>query len=356
MRLLVSSAIALASASFVFASAACSSSSTTSTDAGSPKGDAETTSDGGKSKDAGKATKDAVAVDSEIKDPCSPSAACKVADLDCLGLVDNSKAASFGLRMSQITLAKPVALSTGIVASTIGTAIPLADPSCNLTGAGTFSWLLQLDTAAGTLKTGGARPVADPTTGFAFDDEMITAGATTFHVQPVTFAVTTSAGAFTTSAPASIVMPIFLDAAGTSSVLLPLQMLALKGTVSANHDCIGSYNAAGLDPPHDCQPQGGTLEFANGGSGTGFISLSDADTVAVSALNSSLCVILAGDAATYGMTASGSSETVCKRDAGNNIVFQGDWCAATNSAATSSCADSMAVSFDFAASSVTIND
>ncbi len=53
--------------------------------------------------------------------------------------------------------------------------------ACNLDGSGTFSWLLQFDTTAGTLKTGGARPVAEPTTGYSFEEGMVAAGGE--HVQ-----------------------------------------------------------------------------------------------------------------------------------------------------------------------------
>jgi hypothetical protein len=45
---------------------------------------------------------------------------------------------------------------------------------------------------------------------------------------------------------------------------------------------------------------------------------------------------------------------VCKRDASGKILFQGDWCAATNQAATAGCADAVQVSATFAAQAVTI--
>jgi hypothetical protein len=47
-----------------------------------------------------------------------------------------------------------------------------------------------IDKGAGTVKTGGAKPVADPTTGYAFDDETIGA----FHVQPVSITTAVSPG------------------------------------------------------------------------------------------------------------------------------------------------------------------
>jgi hypothetical protein len=42
----------------------------------------------------------------------------------------------------------------------------------------------------------------------------------------------------------------------------------------------------------------------------------------------------------------------CKRDAGGKIMFQGDWCQATDSA---SCKDSVKLKANFAASAVKLN-
>jgi hypothetical protein len=381
MRLAVSILSLPAVTAVSIALVACSSSNAVSpTDAGNTK-DAPGNHEGGKPKDSGSATADGgrdaghdggrdaghdggrdaghgddAGDDASTGGPCAPTASCAAADKSCLGLVDNATKTPFGLRVSQLTVQKPTVFATGVGEATLSSATLPDGPSCNLDGTGTFSWLLQFDTTAGTLKTGGAKPVADPTMGYSFDDEMIVQGTSTFHVTPATLPLTQSSGAFMTSVAVSLDLPVFLDQAGTSVLLLPLQMLSVQGTVTSDNDCIGSYNANTLDPANACQPASGVLSFANGGTGTAFIALSDADNVAIASINESLCVFLSNNPTLYGVMQTGSTETVCKRDASGNIVFQGDWCAATNSAASAVCADSVAVSFAFAASSILINN
>jgi hypothetical protein len=260
--------------------------------------------------------------------------------------------------MSEIDFTLPAALGTGVTAATIGGAVLPGIVPCNLNGTGSFSWLLQFDTTAGTLKTGGARPVSDPTKGYAFDTEALTEGATSFSVAPVTFSGVTpdASGKFAVTTGQSLLLPIFLDAAGTTTVLLPLQQLVFTAaTLSASKSCIGTYNAAALSPTNSCVATPTVPTFVAGAQFSGFVTLEQADTVIVSALHESLCVILSGNSGTYGTTDS-TNNTVCKRDASNAIVYQGDWCAATNAAATATCADSQAVAGKFAASSVLITN
>ncbi len=255
--------------------------------------------------------------------PCSPPATCPAADKACIGLVSNQSLTKFGLRLSELDLTAPASFTTGIVGQVVAGAVLPSVPACNIQGSATFSWLLQFDTVAGTLKTGGARPVTNPNLGYSFDDEMITQGTTTFHIQPVTYPGVTpdAAGTFSVTIGQDLVMPIFLDAAGTSVVLLPMHAVRLvMGTLSSNQDCIGSYDAAGLQPANNCQPDATTPEFLDGGSLDGYITLEDADTVVIATLGESLCVLLSGNAAMYGMTKPGSNVTVCKRDPNNQIV------------------------------------
>ena len=105
------------------------------------------------------------------------AAGCKTAISNCVSLVDNKDLKTFGLRISQLTLTKPAALASGVMSTVLNNAIASNYAACTLgslsdsiygTGTGTFSWLLEFDTAKGTLKTGGAKPVADPTTGYCF--------------------------------------------------------------------------------------------------------------------------------------------------------------------------------------------
>jgi len=291
---------------------------------------------------------------------CAPKASCTAADKTCLGLVDNKGLTKFGLRMSELDVTSPAALTSGIVKTTVAGNVTPNNKPCNESGAATFSWLLQFDTAAKTLKTGGAKPVADANAGYSFDDEMIMQGTPpkAFHVQPVTLMGVTpdaTTGAFSVAMGLDLIVPIFLNDTGTSVVLLPLHQARLAtGTLSSNNNCIGKYNSAGLDPMNSCAPDDTHPQFITAGKLDGYITLEEADGVIVSAISQSLCVLLSGNASMYGM-AQGST-TVCKRDASMKIVYQGKWCAGTNAAAAAGCADAEQLTGNFAASSVLINN
>jgi hypothetical protein len=287
---------------------------------------------------------------------CEPGASCMAADKECIGLVDNSGQSKFGLRIAELTVTSPPALTKGIIQKTVADAVTPALTTCNLKGGATFSWLLQFDKSAGTLKTGGAKPVIDPTTGYSFDDEIITSGGKMFHVQPVVYSGVTpdAAGQFDVTTGTDALVPVFLDAGATQAIILPLKQLRFRmGTLSSNQNCIGKYNAAGLDPSNSCQPDDTHPQFITGASLDGVMTLEDADTVVVAALSQSLCVLLSGNAAMYGMQGM-NNVTVCKRDAGSKIVYQGGWCSATNTAG--GCADAEQLQAQFAASSVKINN
>lgn len=275
---------------------------------------------------------------------CCLSASCKAADSECVGLVDNKGQTKFGLRMSELAVEKPAALSTGIVATIVGGAVALASPECNLSGSGTFSWLLEFDTATSKLKTGGAKPVADPTTGFSFVDEMLGGK----QVSPITFDTKPDAsGNFAVTTGQDLVVPIFLDAAATQYVLLPLKKARIAmGTLSASQNCIGHYNAEGLDPLNACLPDDANKAFVTGATLDGLITLEDADTVVISSLNETLCVLLANNMGVAGP----NGYKVCERDGSNKITFQGDACEAGGA-----CGDSVSLAAKFAASSVKIN-
>lgn len=286
---------------------------------------------------------------------CSPSAACTAVDKTCLGLVDNQGKTKFGLRMSELDLTAPQSLSSGLFKTTVAGSVAPNDAACNLMGPALFSWLLQFDTTAGTLKTGGAKPVTDAAQGYSFDDEMLNG----VHVQPITMTNVTpdASGQFSVAQGQDLVLPIFLDATGASAIVLPLHQARIRmGTLSSNDNCIGQYNAAGLDPLNSCQPDSTHSQFITGGSVDGYITLEDADAILITALNESLCVVLAGDPTTYGTTSPDSGATICKRDTNKTIVYQGAWCSTTNMAATATCADAEPFAGDFAASSVLINN
>jgi hypothetical protein len=256
--------------------------------------------------------------------------------------------------MTQLDLTAPTALTTGIVANIFRGGVPPMLPSCNVPGIGTFSWLLQLDTQAKTLETGGAKPVIDPTMGYSFDMETVSG----MNVAPITYTgiAPDSSGNFSVTSGKDVVIPVFLNAAGTSTILLPLhQLRILNTTLSANNDCIGTYNAAGLDPQNSCSPDSTHPLFLDGGKLDGYITLEEADGVIIAAANASLCAILAGTQyATPDVDAGGAN--VCKRGVDGKIVYQGGWCSATNVPADMNCADAEQLKGTFAASSVKINN
>lgn len=280
--------------------------------------------------------------------PCAPGASCKAVDKECIGLVDNKDQTKFGLRMSELEVTAPAALTTGIVAGIVSGAVLPSNQACNLAGSATFNWLLQFDTTAGTLKTGGAKPVADAASGYSFVDETVDGK----HLQPITFTVTPDAqGKFSITTGQDLLVPIYLDAAATSVVILPLKNARLiDGTLSASKNCIGHYNAEGLDPLNTCLPDETHPAFVTGAKLDGFITLEDADSVIISSLSQSLCVLLSQNASMYGEK-NAQNITVCKRT-GGVINFTGDTC----SMAGGTCKDAVALTAAFAASSVKINN
>jgi hypothetical protein len=272
---------------------------------------------------------------------------------DCIALEDYSASKTPVLRMAQLTMTKPDALAgSGVVPKVVANAVTMNLPACFLEGGGTFSWLLQFDETTGKLKTGGAKPVDDPSAGYAFVDEMLKQGDQTFHVAPIELDAAVGAdGTFAAAKGIDLIVPIYLDAAATSIVLLPLKQAVLKGMLSADNNCIGKFNSDTLQQDNNCLSDSTHPAFTTGATLEGFITLEDSDTVALTTPPETLCVLLSGDADVYG---DGSSPlNKCKRDAATKkVVFKGDWCSTTNAAATADCADSVKLGGEFAASAV----
>jgi hypothetical protein len=256
--------------------------------------------------------------------------------------------------MSELDLTSPTALTTGIVGNIFSGAVAPALASCNLMGTGTFSWLLQFDTQAMTLKTGGAKPVTDPTQGYSFDTETLNG----LNITPITYdgIAPDPGGNFSVTSGMDVVIPVFLNAAGTSVIVLPLHKTRiLNANLSSDHDCIGTYNAGGLDPQNSCNPDSTHPQFIDAASLDGYISLEEADQIMISSVNASLCALLTGNVSQYGMVSDDAGgANVCKRGVDGKIVYQGKWCGATNMPADMNCADAEQLKGTFAASSVKI--
>jgi hypothetical protein len=280
--------------------------------------------------------------------PCEPKgAACKVVDSDCIALEDNAGNGTINLRMGQLTITEPKLLASGLVANLVGNGVLMNLEDCNLAGGGTFSWLLQFDTATGKVKTGGAKPVVDPTAGYCFVNETLDS----FPIAPITVDSKLMDGKFSGGVD-KILVPIYLDAQASTYVIMPLNKVVLDGEITDNDNCIGKYNADTLRASANCAAEPPeTLAFTNAGTLNGYITLEDADKVIVEQLKQSLCVLLSGNASEFG---DGKSPNLCKRDAMDKIVFKGGWCSTTNGAADAMCADAEKLGAKYAASAVKI--
>lgn len=286
---------------------------------------------------------------------CTPtSPVCGSSTSVCVATADASAAPSFGLRVAHLTMTAPKVFTQGIVKSIFDSSTAKNLAACNLNGSGMFNWLLRFDTEAGTLTTGAARPVSDPFSGYTFIDETLTLGATSFAVAPLTLSSPVDPACGLTSTAGDVRLPFFGNLSGTTLTILPLRSLRFFDThVTPDHNCIGAFNAANLSPANGCTPDDTHPAFLDGGQLEAFITLEDADTVLVPPLDESLCLLLTGNASMYGTGGGGTKN--CKRDAGNAIVFQGDWCSATNQPAAGGCADAMRFAATFAASGTKIN-
>ncbi|MFO0616062.1 MAG: hypothetical protein U0414_25940 [Polyangiaceae bacterium] len=287
---------------------------------------------------------------------CTPTTGCPTAAPECVGLVDNTGKTNFALRISHLEITQPAALTTQTVKALLddGVQINLGEcksengtllfPTTPATGA--FSWILNFDTTAKTLKTGGALPAENPADGYCFVDKTIDG----FAIKPLEVSAPIDAnGNFEIAMPADVVVPVYADRTATTVILLPLKSVKITmAKLSNNNNCLGSYNGAALGD-NFCAASADVPKFNDAATLVGFATLEDADAVTVSQLKKSLCVLLAGDNAAMFTDPSGAK---CLRDMNNQIVLKGDWCAATNSAATDTCHDAMKLQGTFAASSV----
>lgn len=273
--------------------------------------------------------------------PCAPTSSCtEVASPECLSLVDNSGKTDFGLRVAFFEPVKPAALASGLLKNLIQSGVQMSLSSCNLVGSGTINVLMRISQAGVTL--GGAVPVADPTAGYSFFEGNVGM----VHVVPGSTSLVNVEEGFETL-PIDLVLPLFLDASATQTILLPLKRVVVFGSLSADQNCLGSYNAEGLNPDNSCMPDEATPQFLAGGVVRGHITLEDADTIVISATNQTLCVLLGGTAAPS------SGTKVCARDANGKILFKGDWCDSTNM--PNDCQDSVQLEASIAASGIKIN-
>lgn len=285
-----------------------------------------------------------------------PAAACTPQDPGCnpgksvcaaVEVVDGAPA--FNLRMAHLQFSKPSAFTSGIAKSLLGNWFGPTPPVCHIPNF-LLAWILRFDLGAGTLVTGGAVEGAGQAPGFQFINVTVPTNPGTAVVQPVTAPLAWT-GCDLDVAMGDVNMPIQYDPGFASTVYLPFRNLRFHGgQVSPDHNCIGVYNDALLSPGNSCAPTDSVPAYADGAQIEAVFPLEDADQSIISPLSQSLCVFLSQDSNQFG-TQDGQY-TRCKRYANNEIVFKGDWCAATNQPATPACADALHVVATFAASGV----
>lgn len=284
----------------------------------------------------------------DSKQACSSTPSCAIDEArcgstsTCLPLADNKGKDVVDLRFRRLNIASPAALAGPLIQNQIvNGGIDLAEKSCAERGKGLFSWLMRVDRAAGTVVTGGAPPSADPFgTGFCFAN--FTLGST--KIEPLVAKIAFEGDTFKMVEYADLNIPIFLSEQLSSAIILPISDARVEGvTLSADGDCIGSFNPGALDESctedRDLCPKWNTA-----GALGGFITLEQADAVKIRDLNNkSLCSFL-----------SAGSGLVCDRDASGKIAFEGDYC--SKDKAPGGCKDSVWLAATFAASAVKIFD
>ncbi|NUP05186.1 MAG: hypothetical protein HOW73_03895 [Polyangiaceae bacterium] len=277
--------------------------------------------------------------------PCTPTDQC-MAGKECINVADNSGAQdSFLMRMSWVEIENPSTFNEGLFPQLFQGSFLPSLPTCNLLGSGTFNWLLRFALETPAIVTGGA---PQPANGINYVFTQATID--NFPVVPAELPAVfdTATGSFDTLA-GEVLLPLYLDAQGSSALLLPLRELRFEGTYSPDQNCIGHYNAEGLSPDDECKPTATTPAFVTGASFDSYITLEDADQIIVAQLQQSLCVLISGDATAYG---DGGNPAKCRRTDGV-IDYEGDWCSATNEPADgTTCSDAVRFNGRFAASAV----
>ncbi|MCK6531795.1 MAG: hypothetical protein L6Q84_02390 [Polyangiaceae bacterium] len=288
---------------------------------------------------------------------CVPSAAeCYFAGADgpgaeCLAKADNTGQTKWQGRLSSILVKYPESLAGEFVQTTvIDKGISLNQPVCNENGEGTFSWLFEIDSTTSKMKTGGSLPVSDPKAGACF----VTLPNAAVPVAPIEASVTLSGNTFSAKG-LDVNVPIFLSPTElTNPIILPLHEVEIQATFNdANHNCAGKFNGAELDPNDSCAPDlkvdPPQRAWTPGGSLKGYITVLEADKVVIDDLDSTLCVLLAGnDWKGPAKDCASDAEWVAGKRP------DGDWCSQTNAPATAACKDAFKMEADFSASAFKI--
>ena len=279
---------------------------------------------------------------------CTGGGACAIDEAKCgsastcLPLANNANRKILDYRIRRLNIAAPDALAAlPIQRGVVTHNIDLANKECGETGAGTFNWLLRVDKEKSLLTTGGAPPAPDPFgAGYCFFDKSV-AGVS---IQPATGVELTLKGdTFNSQVIQKLIVPIFRS--NGDAILLPLTNVTFRNvTMSSNGSCIGSFNESALAPDCSDDPTQ-CAKWKTAGAIAAFITLEEADSVAIDDPAESLCVLLT--------KSQKGPDGKCVRQNGQ-IVAKGDFCSTSFKACD--CQDSFWLAATFAASAVTIND
>ncbi|RYE77984.1 MAG: hypothetical protein EOO74_06015, partial [Myxococcales bacterium] len=158
---------------------------------------------------------------------CYAPTGCQViSENRCLAKIDNAATARKTLRMSQLRVRQPTKLANKLVQFTIvSPAVTQYDDACLLKDAakgGLFNWLIDFDTEAKKLRTGGARAVENIDEGYCF----LNASFSGLTVEPIEADMNydPATGEFSTATPITrLTVPIFQKRTPDDvPILLPL--------------------------------------------------------------------------------------------------------------------------------------
>lgn len=270
----------------------------------------------------------------------------------CLAMnQDNSGKSVADLRIRRLDVSAPPALNKSFVQKTVLNQGTDLHGFCGENGDGTFSWLIQLDTANNKVTTGGAPPTMDPFgAGYCFVNKMIDG----LPVGPVTVPMTKGTdGTWSSGTIAKLYVPIYPP--GLAPIVLPITGATVKQvTLSPDNNCIGTYNPNAITSVtgNVCTDDITACDrWITAGSLGGYITLEEADKVLVPQLSESLCVLLTGDPNPI-ISTMNNMEKLCERTNGQ-ISLKGDYCSTTN--APGGCGDSYWLAAAFAASAARIS-
>lgn len=293
---------------------------------------------------------------------CYQPTCCQIVkDSKCMAKVENSSSPRKTLRISQLRVQAPAKLASSLVQNTIvSPAVTQLDPECgfkDVNKGGLFNWLIDFDTSAKKLRTGGARAVEKIDEGYCF----LKADFTGVQVEPILVDMNFDAGtgAFSTAAQIPrLAVPIFQKRDPKDiPILLPLRNVEIyDGVLDTNGNCIGRFRGESGELDGDCKTLTNDVTspeaylFENGGKIRGVITLEEANQVKIVDLNQTLCALLVKPNATEKQ----GDFTSCKQEGGKLApeVFASADAESTPGGAK----DAVKLAAEFAASSIKITD